>query len=109
MIPVPKERSTIQVDPETLKIFRAACEAMPQQPKMSRVAIGLARWFARQGQVIKTAVISGVDEGMELVYASALRAAADELERRAIKRVGEVTSKGPAGTPAKKLVGSPQK
>lgn len=92
-----KERTTIQVDTETLRTFRDACDAMPQSPKMSRVAIGLCRWFSRRTELVKSAVISGIDEGMEHIYAKALRETADELERRAPKLAGVIRQKEPAG------------
>lgn len=85
-IRVAKERTTIQVDTETLRTFRDACDAMPQSPKMSRVAIGLCRWFSRRTELVKSAVISGIDEGMERIYAQAMRETADELDRKAEAR-----------------------
>lgn len=88
---------TIQVDAESHALFQKSCRAMPQSPPIGRVAAALIRWFSRRGDIVKSAVMSGIDEGMELAYARALRETADEIERRAIKRVGEFTEKEPAG------------
>jgi hypothetical protein len=113
---VPKQRSTIQVDPASLEAFRKACEAMPQSPKMSRVATGLVRWFARQSEAVKTAVISGTDAGLEGPYASLLRRLANELDAKARRPdVGEIPSpkqqgrQAGSGTERRQPVGGHQK
>lgn len=94
---VSKAKATIQIDRESHADFVKACASMPQSPPLGRVAAGLVRWFARRSEAVKTAVISGVDEGMERLYAQALRETADELERGAIKRVGVIKQKEPVG------------
>ncbi len=78
-----KQKATIQVDPTAHRIFIQACKEMPQTPPMGRVASGLVKWFARQPEAVKTAVISGVDEGLEIPYALALERVAKELRDRA--------------------------
>lgn len=46
------------------------------------VASALVLWFTSQAAAVQTAILSGVDSGMEREYAAALRRLADELERK---------------------------
>lgn len=76
--------ATIQVDPSVVGEFKDACESMPLSPSMSRVATGLVKWFSNQPQFVKTAVVAGIDSGLNAEYARLL----DELAKqvRAEKR-----------------------
>jgi hypothetical protein len=49
------------------------------------------RWFVRQDDAVKTAVLSDVDKGMEPLYAKALRSLADDLEHPAPRRSARVS------------------
>src|SRR4051812_29043430 len=44
------------------------------------VTTALIEWFLRQDKPVRTAILSGVDDGMEPHYAAMLRALATDLE-----------------------------
>ncbi len=108
---VKRKFGTIQVDPSVLDEFREACESMAQSPSMSRTATGLVRWFIRQEPHVKTAVIGGVDKGMESVYADALERLAREMRHPKLQRVGvtESSEEAPEAEPKRRQLDGPRK
>lgn len=51
--------------------------------------VKIVRWFEQQDDVLRTAVLGGVDEGMEAAYAHALRKLADEYAAERQEGMGQ--------------------
>jgi len=83
-----EKRSTIQISEQSHKAMMGVRLAKPK-PSLYAVLSRLAMWYARQEEYVQTAIIGGVDRGMEFVYADALERLAKELRARAIGR-GEI-------------------
>jgi hypothetical protein len=88
--------SSIQVDKHVATRFKEICDAMPMSPSMARVAAGLVNWFGEQSNIVRTAVVSGVPDGMEHQFADALEALAETLRRRGS---GQNHTHGPGSSP----------
>jgi hypothetical protein len=81
-----------------VQISRAAHTALlgvragKPRPSLYAVLSRLALWYVRQKPYVQTAVIGGVDDGMEHVYADALELLARELRAKA-NHVGGIATR----------------
>jgi hypothetical protein len=74
------KRKTFQVEESAHELFRSKCEDRPVGRSMFDAGTQLVRWWARQSPVVRAATTSDVEQGLERVYAEALRKLADDLE-----------------------------
>jgi hypothetical protein len=84
--PVPKAKQTVAIHADAAKPFLEVCKGRAVGRSMNDAATRIVQWFVRQPQIVQTAVVSDVDEGMEAAYAKALRQLADDLDR-GVRRV----------------------
>ncbi len=98
------KRKTFQVDESAHEMFRQKCEDRPVGRSMFDAATQLVRWWARQSPVVRAATTSDVDQGLERVYAEALRKLADDLEhpRAVTGRIGNQRVSIPATQPSQR-------
>lgn len=77
-----RKTTTLQIDKQAHAEFLKTCKARNVGRSMSDVGSRLIGWFNRQKPLIQTAVVTDVDDGMELAYADALERLASELREK---------------------------
>jgi hypothetical protein len=86
-----EKRVTIQISWDAHAKLLASRKDRPK-PSLYAVLSRLALWYVRQKPYVQTAVIGGVDDGMEHVYADALEVLARELRAKA-NHVGGIATR----------------
>jgi hypothetical protein len=79
-------QSQVSATPESKNALMEWLKQNPMRPQQGRVIAGLIEYFLRQPNYVQTAMLSYVDEGMEIPYADALDKLARELREKAVKR-----------------------
>lgn len=77
------KRQSVQIDNDAHEAFAKVCDARRVKVKYQDAASEMFRWFARQPKLVQSAILSEVDEGMEIGFAAALEALAAELRLKA--------------------------
>jgi hypothetical protein len=77
------KRQSVQIENDAHEAFAKVCDARRVKVKYQDAASEILRWFARQPQLVQSAILSEVDEGMEIGFATALESLAAELRLKA--------------------------
>lgn len=76
------ERQTVQIQKRVAAALKEWTETRSKVTvSMNDAASAFIEWCLRQPRIMQTAMLDGIDEGMEPHYAAALRKLADEIEK----------------------------
>ncbi len=94
-VPKTKEkRPPVQVSLAAHEALKDLAERKPTSPSYFIMVSRLVEWFCKQDDAVRTTIIGGVDQGMEIHYADALRRMAQELRDKTKRPRATNTAEG---------------